>query len=113
MDKVEKYRQIVKNAILQHSDFQDDNREESEAQLVFDDERGHYYLMDIGWDDMERIHTCLLHLDVKKDGKVWIHKDFVEAGIATELMDAGIPKKDIVLAFHAPFKRPFTEFAVA
>lgn len=69
--------------------------------------------MDIGWENMKRIHVCLLHLDVKKDGKIWIQKDFVEAGIATELMEAGIPKTDIVLAFHAPFKRPFTNFANA
>ncbi|MEH1783479.1 MAG: element excision factor XisH family protein [Nostoc sp.] len=31
---------------------------------------------------------------------------------ANELISRGIPKKDIVLAFHSPFKRQFTEFAV-
>ena len=34
-------------------------------------------------------------------------------GLATELVEAGIPKEDIVLAFHAPEMRPLTEFAVA
>lgn len=110
MDKLEKYRTIIKKAIKHYSDFQENNREESEVQVVFDDKRGHYYLMDIGWEDMRRIHTCLLHLDIK-DGKIWIQKDFVEAGIATDLMEAGVPKKDIVLGFQAPFKRPYTEFA--
>ncbi len=112
MDKLEKYRSIIKKAILHYSEFEENNREESEVQVVFDDKRGHYYLMDIGWEDMRRIHTCLLHLDLK-DGKIWIQKDFVEAGIATDLMEAGVPKKDIVLGFQSPFKRPYTEFATA
>jgi hypothetical protein len=36
-----------------------------------------------------------------------------EDGIATDLLEAGVPKEDIVLAFHAPEMRPYTEFAVA
>ena len=27
-------------------------------------------------------------------------------------VDKGVPKNDIVLAFHSPFKRRYTEFAV-
>ena len=34
------------------------------------------------------------------NGKVWIQRDATEAGIADELEAAGIPKADIVLAFH-------------
>jgi hypothetical protein len=34
-------------------------------------------------------------------------------GIATELLREGIPKEDIVLAFHAPETLNLTEFAVA
>jgi hypothetical protein len=30
-----------------------------------------------------------------------------------ELEQNGIPKEDIVLAFHAPYKRPYTGYAVA
>lgn len=47
-----------------------------------------------------------------KDGKFWIHWDGTEEGIATELVEMGVPKEDIVLAFHAPYKRPYTGFAV-
>ena len=35
-----------------------------------------------------------------------------EEGIAAHLLEAGIPKEDIVLAFHSPDMRPYTEFAV-
>ncbi|HFA48964.1 MAG TPA: XisI protein, partial [Bacteroidetes bacterium] len=29
------------------------------------------------------------------------------------LMEKGVPKEDIVLAFQSPFKRPYTGFATA
>ncbi|MEK0185831.1 element excision factor XisI family protein [Microcoleus anatoxicus] len=47
-----------------------------------------------------------------KDGKIWIQRDRTEAGIGNELVAAGAPKEDIVLAFKAPYVRQFTEFAV-
>jgi hypothetical protein len=33
--------------------------------------------------------------------------------IALELMEKGVPKEEIVLAFHAPFRRKHTGFAVS
>jgi hypothetical protein len=48
-----------------------------------------------------------------RDEKIWIQHDGTEGGIANELVERGVPKQDIVLAFHSPFKRQFTEFAVS
>ncbi|WP_237396612.1 element excision factor XisI family protein [Okeania sp. KiyG1] len=31
------------------------------------------------------------------DNKIWIQRDGIEEGIATDLMEAGIPKEQIVL----------------
>ncbi len=117
MDRLKSYQQIVKAILTQyagHKDhfIEDENVEESETQIVFDDQRNHYFLLDIGWSHMDRIHVCLLHLDIK-DGKIWIQKDYVEAGIAEDLIEHGVPKEDIVLGFQAPYKRPFTEFAAS
>lgn len=36
-----------------------------------------------------------------------------EIEIASKLVDLGIPKEDIVLAFHEPFVRQYTGFAVS
>jgi hypothetical protein len=47
------------------------------------------------------------------EGKFWIEHDLTEEGIATELLREGVPKEDIVLAFHAPEMRKYTEFAMA
>jgi hypothetical protein len=65
----------------------------------------------VGWSDEQRIYGCSLHLDIRAE-KIWIQHDGTEGGIAQELLDRGVPKQDIVLAFHSPFKRQFTEFAV-
>ncbi len=31
--------------------------------------------------------------------------------IATQLLELGVPANDIILAFHSPYMRQFTEFA--
>jgi hypothetical protein len=54
-----------------------------------------------------------LHLDIL-NGKVWIQRDGTEDGIADELEAAGIPRSDIVLAFHPEKDRALIpEYAVA
>ncbi|MDB9459416.1 element excision factor XisI family protein, partial [Dolichospermum circinale CS-545/17] len=40
-------------------------------------------------------------------------RDGTEIGVANELVEAGVPKQDIVLAFKAPYKRKFTDFAAS
>lgn len=37
-----------------------------------------------------------------KNEKIYIEEDWIEEGIATDLLEKGIPKEDIMLAFHAP-----------
>lgn len=54
-----------------------------------------------------RIYVCLKH------NKIWIEEDWTEDGVATDFLNAGVPKDDIVLAFHPPHLRQYTEFATA
>lgn len=58
------------------------------------------------------ILSCVVHLEIIDD-KVWIQQDGIEDGIANDLLRAGIPQDKIVLAFHPPSVRPYTEFAVS
>ncbi|WP_321164240.1 element excision factor XisI family protein [Chlorogloeopsis fritschii] len=44
--------------------------------------------------------------------KIWIQRDGIEDGIANELVKAGIPKSQIVLAFQPVDVRKHTAFAV-
>ena len=85
---------------------------EIESRVVVDDENDQYLLMNVGWDQGRRVHGCLVHLDII-DGKVWVQRDGTEDGIAVTLVNAGIPKDRIVLAFRSPELRQYTGFAVA
>ena len=58
-----------------------------------------------------RNHGCIVHLEII-NGKIWIQRDGTEDGIAADLLAAGVPKSDIVLAFHPPEIRQHTDFAV-
>ena len=62
--------------------------------------------------DFNTAYPRLIHLDII-DGKIWIQRDGTEHGIATDLLEAGVPKEHIVLGFKSPEMRQYTEFAVA
>ena len=64
------------------------------------------------WDKSRHHHGCLIHVEII-DGKVWVQRDGTEDGVTDELVQAGIPKEEIVLDFHEPSVRPYTGFAVA
>ena len=57
------------------------------------------------------MHFPLVDIDIV-GGKVWIEKDNTEDGVAPELVQAGIPISQIVLAFRPPEVRKHTEYAV-
>jgi hypothetical protein len=48
-----------------------------------------------------------------RDHKFWIEEDRTEDDIANDLVQAGVPHEDIVLAFHKPKMRQHTGFAPA
>ena len=60
---------------------------------------------------MHRIYGPMMHLDIKNE-KIWIQQNTTEVDIALELMSMGVPKQDIVIGFHTPKMRQFTDFAV-
>lgn len=78
---------------------------------VFDRQNGQFLLMDEGWDGFKHIHRVWVHVEMR-DGKFWIQKDGTEEGIAVDLMNAGVPKERIVLAFQHPGRRQYSDFAV-
>ncbi|MEQ9671050.1 element excision factor XisI family protein [Coleofasciculus sp. G2-EDA-02] len=110
MAKLDQYREIVQKLLQDYAAFSRDDQE-VETELIFDTTRDHYQLVHIGWQGERRIYGCILHLNIK-DGKIWLQHNGTENDIAAELVEMGIPKSDIVIGFHSPFKRQFTEYAV-
>jgi XisI protein len=56
-------------------------------------------------------YGVLIHIDLKGE-TIWIQYDGTEVGVANELVEQGIPKEDIVLAYHSEFIRQYDGFAV-
>ena len=48
-----------------------------------------------------------------RNDKIWVEADNSNAQIVQQLLDCGVPREAIVLAFYSPQKRSLTEFAVA
>ena len=112
MDKLERYRHIVREVLTAIANIPYSNPA-IVHEAVFDTANDHYVVMSVGWKEPTyRLHFCLIHVDII-DGKVWIQRDGTEDGIAYDLEEAGIPKSDIVLAFHSESVRPHTGYAVA
>lgn len=113
MDNLERYRELIKNYINQHLEMSKQNSSSAVQDVaILDDQGGHYQLLGIGWNDGKRAFYTYLYARLC-NGKVWIEKDFTEYGLGNDLVDNGVPKSDIVLAFHSPEERKLTEFAVA
>lgn len=79
---------------------------------IIDDINGHYLLLRTGWQNSDRYYSNLIHIEVRDTGKVWLHEDRTDLIVADLLLDAKIPKNDIVLGFYSPFMRADTEFAI-
>ncbi|NEP13347.1 MAG: XisI protein [Symploca sp. SIO2C1] len=113
MDKLEKYRLIIRQLLNSHATLEANKKEEEiECQLIFDTEHDHYQLLDIGWDGLKRVYNCSIHFDIK-DGKIWIQRNMTEADLAQDLVEMGITKEDIILGLHPSYKRPYTGYGVA
>ena len=107
--KLDQYRQYIQTVIKRHA-MHKPAFGEVELQTIFDNEHNHYQLVHAGWNKNHRNYGCLMHMDIKND-KIWIQYDGTESGVANELVELGVPKSDIVLAYHPVYKRPYTTFA--
>jgi hypothetical protein len=110
MDKLTNYRRIIERIVAQHAEYTPSHGQ-IESIPVCDIAHDNYLLMDLGWDRNGRIHEIVFHLRIH-NSKIWIEWDGTEDGIAQSLLDSGVPKEDIVLAFYRPEQRLLTEFAI-
>jgi hypothetical protein len=110
MDKITKYRNIIRQVLKPFAQNHYAGAPNLKNQLIFDTEHDHYLVMTVGWDGEMPVRDCVFHIDIT-DGKVWIQEDNTDSDIASLLMEAGIPKSDIVLGFQSPSMRKYSSFA--
>lgn len=113
MAKLDQYREIVQKSLTEYAQMRSglSSNPELELQTLFDIQHDHYQLVYVGWYKNKRVYSPILHLDIKNE-KVWLQLNTTEDDITQDLIKLGIQKEDIVLGFHAPYMRQFTEFAV-
>ncbi len=88
------------------------NDPDTQLQIVSDETNDHYLLVELGWQNGRRVYGTLIHLDIINQ-KIWIQQDGTEDGIASELVEVGIPKQQIVLGFKSEQRRQITEYALS
>ncbi|MGB1258011.1 MAG: XisI protein [Thiolinea sp.] len=105
------YSKLIKQILLEHTRFKPAYGD-IDTTVSFDDEHANYVLLQSGWDGDSYLQGAIVHAQII-DGKIWIHYDGTEEGVATELIEMGVPKSQIVLGFKHPSKRQYTGLAVA
>ncbi|NJN31630.1 MAG: XisI protein [Synechococcales cyanobacterium RM1_1_8] len=109
MAELNQYRQFIQSLLSRYA-VDSGSKNSPETQLVFDTERDHYQVMHVGWRGDRWVHSCTVHLDIKEE-KIWIQWNGTEDDLAQELVDLGVPKSSIVIGFHAPSMRKYTDYA--
>lgn len=114
MANIESYRSIIKDVLVQYLDRYLSRAMQSEIETLFvaDDKREVYLILRTGWQSKERIQHILIFVRIV-NGRILVEEDWTDFDVVGHLLAAGIPQEEIVLAFHHPSLRPYTEFALA
>lgn len=84
--------------------------ESIQVDVITDESNGHYQVVYRGWKDKERIYVVLVHLRLQGN-TIYVERDGTSDGVATYLLEAGVPHEQIVMAVHPPDMRHLTAFA--
>lgn len=109
---MKKYTDTIKNVLTEINSRYAKPSDDIQYQLIMDEKQHNYLLLTNGWLRGSRFYGILIHVELKEDGKVWLHDDNTDLVVVDWLLERGIPKKDIVLGWHTPSMREDTEFAV-
>lgn len=110
METLSHYRQVITTVL---SDLAEATAQDAvETLSLFDATHDNFLLLAVGWDGVRRIHHIIAHLRIQND-KIWVEADNSDAELVHRLLDYGVAREAIVLAFYSPQKRALTEFAAA
>ena len=82
MARIETYREAIEAVIRDYASVKPAFGD-IDMEAVTDRTHDHYEVMMMGWDNHERVHTSLIHIDIINN-KVWIQHDATDVGIADE-----------------------------
>ncbi len=118
MDTLTHYRNTIQKNLKRYYETINSQTTNTSAEttisdrFILDEKRDQYLWLRCGWDGKKRVQHIVLYLQIQNE-KIWVEEDSTDLAIVDDLLAAGIPKTDIILGFHHPSKRAFTEFAIA
>ncbi len=113
MERVIYYQNKIQEVLTEYlADLRQPANKDIDFIPVSDKDKNHFQIIAMGWDKDERIFNLLFHLDIIDD-KIWVQEDKMEYSIAERLVEKGLSKKEIVLAYFPDYHRAHTEYAVA
>ncbi len=111
MDRLTERKRLVKKIMQEvYEYFPEENTVRTE--FISDDTAGHYEIMQVGWAYGRRIHGTVVHVDVT-ESRVLVEHNGTDIDVVEMIQKAGIPDSEIVLGWHPPHMRQYTEFALA
>jgi hypothetical protein len=110
-NEIARYRELIKEIICKYAK-DEPSVGDIQTEVVFDEANDHYELLYSGWTNTYRVHGAVIHIDIR-NGKIIIQHDGTPDAIAEILVERGVPRDRIVLAFKPPEIRPETGFAIA
>lgn len=115
MAAIDEYKRHVQQLLREYADLTASSEikaeHDVEAELVFDSERDHYQVLDVGWQNGRRVYGCALHIDIK-DGKLRMQHSGTEMNMAEELVKLGVSLELMVLGFQPEYTRQRSGFVV-
>lgn len=114
MDKIKKYKQILKKELEYQVSIPFANAEDLSSRLVINKEETEFVVLKMGWVNHIFKHGLVFHFVIKED-KIWLYKNHtdIDIDIGTRLAQQGIPKSDIVLGFVSKMERTVEGYAMA
>ncbi len=111
MDKLTNYRQCIQNFLTEQTQGKVVGGD-IETEVIFDLNRDRYLLVDLGWQEHQRIYDCVIHLEIRNN-KIWIQRNQTDQIIADVLISMGVAKEDIILGLQPSYIREDTGLGVA
>lgn len=105
MDKLEKYQQILRETVNRHASFQPANGNIKTYAII--DEAGYNFMViDAGWNEKKRrVYDVTLHFRIE-NAMIYVERDNTDAEVVRELLEKGVDKDDVILAFNdTPFQK--------
>lgn len=106
--KIKTYQRFILDFLNEYAAKMNQHKE-FHAYVLADKEKHHYQLVRTGWRGKQRIHTIPFHFDII-EGKIWLQLNNTDIDLDAVFDKAGIPKKDIVLAWHRDYLRKRADY---